>query len=88
MAQSKGNMDAKKIVVFLSCVKTYKKVSLQKRILFPMPLMYVKEKQAQIASMKIRGLKISQLAVRTAPAQLLVILLGVNVNVLMLQYGC
>lgn len=52
-----------------------------------MPLVYVKEKQAQIASMKIHGLKITQLRARTAPAQL-VILLGVNVNVLMLQYGC
>lgn len=80
-------MDAKKILLLSSCVKGYKKVLLQKMILFPMPLVYVKEKQAQIASMKIHGLKITQLRAHTAPAQL-VILLGVNVNVLMLQYGC
>lgn len=47
-----------------------------------------KKNPAQIASMKIHSLKISQLPVRTAPAQLLVILLGVNVNVFMLLYGC
>lgn len=52
-----------------------------------MPLVYVKEKQVQIASIKIHSLKITQLPAHTAPAQL-VILLGANVNVLMLQYGC
>lgn len=47
-----------------------------------------KGKTAQIALMKIHSLKINQLPARTTPAQLLVILLGVIVNVFMLLYGC
>lgn len=52
-----------------------------KRISFQMPSTHVKENTAQIALMKIHGLKINQHSSRTAPAQTLVILLGVNVNV-------
>lgn len=68
-------------------LKTSKDVSAEKDLIRD-AFQRRKGKTPLIASMKIHGLKINRLPASPAPAQLLVILLGVNVNVFMLLYGC